>query len=83
MRLTAMIEIDRKAAMIVCSSFATRLIKTVLFLFACVVLGLTILRRPDWKLRDFDQVFYVTIAYDLNKYEPRILPARHRSAQWC
>jgi hypothetical protein len=26
------------------------------------------LHRPDWKLRDFDQVFYVTIAYDLDRY---------------
>ena len=31
-------------------------------------LGLSILSRPDWKLRDFDQVFYVTIAYDLDRY---------------
>jgi hypothetical protein len=29
---------------------------------------LSILTRPDWKLRDFDQVFYVTIAYDLDRY---------------
>jgi hypothetical protein len=29
---------------------------------------LSILSRPDWKLRDFDQVFYVTIAYDLDRY---------------
>ena len=35
---------------------------------AFLVLGLSILSRPDWKLRDFDQVFYVTIAYDLDRY---------------
>jgi hypothetical protein len=41
------------------------------FLFGCVafaILSLLILHRPDWKLRDFDQGFYVTIAYDLDKY---------------
>ena len=37
-------------------------------LAAFLVLGLSILSRPDWKLRDFDQVFYVTIAYDLDRY---------------
>jgi hypothetical protein len=33
-----------------------------------LAIGLSILSRPDWKLRDFDQVFYVTIAYDLDRY---------------
>jgi len=40
-------------------------------LFGCLafaVLSLTILSRPDWKLLDFDQGFYVTIAYDLDKH---------------
>jgi 4-amino-4-deoxy-L-arabinose transferase-like glycosyltransferase len=27
-----------------------------------------ILQSPAWKLRDFDQIFYVTIAYDLDKH---------------
>jgi hypothetical protein len=42
--------------------------KVGIFLVAFIVLGLSILSRPDWKLRDFDQVFYVTIAYDLDRY---------------
>ena len=33
-----------------------------------LAIGLSILSRPNWKLRDFDQVFYVTIAYDLDRY---------------
>ncbi len=33
-----------------------------------LTIGLNILTRPDWKLRDFDQVFYVTIAYDMDRY---------------
>jgi hypothetical protein len=33
-----------------------------------LTIGASILTRPDWKLRDFDQVFYVTIAYDLDRY---------------
>lgn len=40
-------------------------------LFGCLafaVLSFTILSRPDWKLLDFDQGFYVTIAYDLDKH---------------
>jgi 4-amino-4-deoxy-L-arabinose transferase-like glycosyltransferase len=40
-------------------------------LFGCIafaVLSLMILHRPAWKLRDFDQIFYVTIAYDLDRY---------------
>ena len=50
------------------SVFRHRTIKLAIFLLACIVLGLSILSRPDWKLRDFDQVFYVTIAYDLDRY---------------
>src|SRR6201987_2752295 len=50
------------------TAFPDRLIKVGVFLLACIVLGLSILSRPDWKLRDFDQVFYVTIAYDLDRY---------------
>jgi hypothetical protein len=40
-------------------------------LFGCIafaVLSFMILNRPAWKLNDFDQPFYVTIAYDLDKY---------------
>jgi len=40
-------------------------------LFGCLafaVLSFTILSRPDWKLLDFDQGFYVTIAYDLDRH---------------
>jgi 4-amino-4-deoxy-L-arabinose transferase-like glycosyltransferase len=36
--------------------------------FALAVLSFMILQSPAWKLRDFDQVFYVSIAYDLDKY---------------
>jgi hypothetical protein len=36
--------------------------------FAFAVLSFTILSRPDWKLLDFDQGFYVTIAYDLDRH---------------
>jgi hypothetical protein len=50
------------------TAFPDRVIKVGVFLLACIVLGLSILSRPDWKLRDFDQVFYVTIAYDLDRH---------------
>jgi len=36
--------------------------------FAFAVLSFMILQSPAWKLRDFDQIFYVSIAYDLDKY---------------
>ena len=45
-----------------------RAIKLVVCIFAFLTLNLTILHRPDWKLRDFDQVHYVTIAYDMDRY---------------
>src|ERR1700752_5329382 len=45
-----------------------RAMKVGIFLIAFIVLGLSILIRPDWKLRDFDQISYVTIAYDLDRY---------------
>jgi hypothetical protein len=41
------------------SSFVVRAVK-----FGVVAASLL----PDWKLRDFDQVFYITIAYDLDRY---------------
>ena len=49
-------------------SLTARTTKVGVVLVAFLVLGLSILSRPDWKLRDFDQVFYVTIAYDLDRY---------------
>jgi hypothetical protein len=50
------------------TTLKARAIKLGVFLVSFVLLGLTILTRPEWKLRDFDQVFYVTIAYDLDRY---------------
>jgi hypothetical protein len=45
------------------------MLKKLLFgCFAFAVLSFTILNRPAWKLLDFDQGFYVTIAYDLDKH---------------
>ena len=34
--------------------------------FAMLVVAIT--RQPAWKLIDFDQSFYTTIAYDLDRY---------------
>jgi len=45
-----------------------RAIKLCVVVVSLLTIGLSILTRPDWKLRDFDQVFYVTIAYDLDRY---------------
>ena len=50
------------------SSVAVRAVKFGIVVAALLAIGLSILSRPDWKLRDFDQVFYVTIAYDLDRY---------------
>ncbi len=50
------------------SSFMVRAVKFPVVAVSLVVIGVSILTRPDWKLRDFDQVFYVTIAYDLDRY---------------
>ena len=50
------------------SSFVTRTVKFGVVAASLLIIGLSILSRPDWKLRDFDQVFYVTIAYDLDRY---------------
>ena len=50
------------------SSFVVRTVKFGVVAASLLIIGLSILSRPDWKLRDFDQVFYVTIAYDLNRY---------------
>jgi len=35
---------------------------------AFVVLALSITSEPSWKLDDFDQSFYITIAYDLDRH---------------
>jgi hypothetical protein len=56
------------AAMVDRSSFTVRAIKCGVVVVSLLTIGLSILSRPDWKLRDFDQVFYVTIAYDLDRY---------------
>jgi hypothetical protein len=50
------------------SSFTLRALKLGVVAVSLLTIGLSILTRPDWKLRDFDQVFYVTIAYDLDRY---------------
>jgi hypothetical protein len=39
-----------------------------LALVAFAVLAVAITRQPAWKLVDFDQSFYTTIAYDLDRY---------------
>ena len=39
------------------SSFAARAIRLVVVLVSLLTIGMSILSRPDWKLRDFDQVF--------------------------
>jgi len=35
---------------------------------AFITLSALILNKPAWRLQDFDQPFYITIAYDLDKY---------------
>jgi hypothetical protein len=55
-------------AMATRSSFTTGAIKLAVVVVSLLTIGLSILSRPDWKLRNFDQVFYVTIAYDLDRY---------------
>jgi hypothetical protein len=42
--------------------------RILLVLMAVVVLGSTILSQPTKRLSDFDQLFYTTIAYDLDRY---------------
>jgi hypothetical protein len=49
-------------------SLTARAIKLCVVAVSLLAIGASILTRPDWKLRDFDQVFYVTIAYDLDRY---------------
>jgi hypothetical protein len=58
----------RAPAMADRSSFLVRSVKFGVVAMSFLTIGLSILSRPDWKLRDFDQVFYVTIAYDLDRY---------------
>ena len=50
------------------SPLTARAIKLAAIVVSLLAIGLSIVSRPDWKLRDFDQVFYVTIAYDLDRY---------------
>jgi len=42
--------------------------KICLCIMAFVTLSALILSKPAWRLQDFDQHFYITIAYDLDKY---------------
>ena len=42
--------------------------RTLLAVLAFAVLAVAITRQPPRKLIDFDQVFYITIAYDLERY---------------
>ena len=58
----------RATAMADRSSFVVRTVKFGVVAASLLTIGLSILSRPNWKLRDFDQVFYVTIAYDLDRY---------------
>ena len=39
-----------------------------LFILALVILGALIVAKPTRSLQDFDQSFYVTLAYDLDRY---------------
>jgi hypothetical protein len=55
-------------AMAARSSLTVGAIKLAAVVVSLLAIGLSILSRPEWKLRDFDQVFYVTIAYDLDRY---------------
>jgi len=58
----------RTAAVADRPSLSARAIKLGVVVVSLLTIGASILTRPDWKLRDFDQVFYVTIAYDLDRY---------------
>src|SRR5258707_4536986 len=50
-------------------SATTRFAKTIgLFVLAFVILGASIATKPTRNLQDFDQPFYVTLAYDLDRY---------------
>jgi len=60
--------VHRTAAMPDRSALTARAVKLVTIVLSLLTIGASILTRPDWKLRDFDQVFYVTIAYDLDRY---------------
>jgi 4-amino-4-deoxy-L-arabinose transferase-like glycosyltransferase len=40
-----------------------------LFVLALVILGALIVTKPTRNLQDFDEPFYVTLAYDLDRYE--------------
>jgi hypothetical protein len=50
------------------SPAAAWVVRVAVVAVSMVAIAVSILSRPDWKLRDFDQVFYVTIAYDLDRY---------------
>jgi hypothetical protein len=58
------------------SSCVVRTVKFGVVAASLLIIGLSILSRPEWKLRDFDQVFYVTIAYDqtLHTFKDQLEP---------
>src|ERR1700726_4075586 len=57
------------SGLLVTRSATTRLSTRVgLFVVALVLLGALIVTKPTRNLQDFDQPFYVTLAYDLDRY---------------
>jgi 4-amino-4-deoxy-L-arabinose transferase-like glycosyltransferase len=54
--------------MATCFSVTSLKAKICLGIVAFATLGAFILSRPAWTLQDFDQPFYITIAYDLDKW---------------
>src|ERR1700681_3298543 len=57
-----------KASMATCFSATPLRARICLCIVAFATLSTLILNRPAWTLRDFDQAFYITIAYDLDKW---------------
>src|SRR5262245_26454500 len=57
------------SARVVNQSLAVRIGRCAVFAVAAfAVLLIAILRQEKWELREFDQLFYTTIAYDLDRY---------------
>jgi len=54
--------------MATCLSVTALKKKIGLGIVAFATLSALILNRPAWTLQDFDQPFYITIAYDLDKW---------------
>ena len=61
---------DRIAEVAMASGvYLTRLTTRIgLFVLALVILGTLIVTKPTRNLQDFDEAFYVTLAYDLDRY---------------